>query len=195
MGFYLNKYNLKLLHNKSEMQGENQKKIDDFSSWAEALQKVFRKKPKKAENEFMLLCKVKKQEDSEDEKLKAEMREKAKKRKLKRQYHEMAHVKPDPLKKDHEQYLKRIATKGVVHLFTAIEKHRKSTGKDLKQCRTESQRDKVRAKMLKKNFSDIVEGGVVTSNENKEDSKKAGWKVLSDDFMPKGEVQDWDKED
>jgi len=176
------------------MQGEMQKTIEDCSAWAEAMQKVFRKKPKLAEKEFMLLCKVKKQEDSDSE-LKAELRKKAEKRKNKRKHHEMAHVKPDPLKKDHENNLKRIATKGVVQLFTVIEKHRKSTGKDLKQCRTESQRDKVRAKMLKKNYSDIVEGGIVKSNEDKKDSKKAGWKVLSDDFMPKGEVKDWDKED
>lgn len=64
--------------------------------------------------------------------------------------------------------------------------------KELKKCKTEGQRDKIREKVLKKNFSDIVEGGVVDKNE---DSKKGGWKVLQDDFMPKGEVKEWDNED
>jgi len=176
------------------MQGHAQETMtidNECSSWAEAMQKVFRKKPKIPEGQFMLLCKVKKQDDSEQER-KAELKERAKKKKLKRKFHEMARVKPDPLKKDQEMRLRKIATKGVVHLYRQIEKHRKGMNKELKKCKTEGQRDKIREKVLKKNFSDIVEGGVVDKNE---DSKKGGWKVLQDDFMPKGEVKEWDNED
>lgn len=117
---------------------------------------------------------------------------------MKRKHDEMARTKPDALEKDYELNLRRIATRGVVQLFTAVQKHQKTLDSKLKRAKTEGKKEKVMKTVNKKDFLDMLEDKKPASSTAAatKDEKEPAWKVLRDDFVTsKGEMQDWDKDD
>lgn len=157
-------------------------KDDVDVGWADAISKIFRKS---SSLETTIVCKVKNKEDSEAAK---EERKKLKKRnRKKRKWKEMCKVKPNVLDKDYEQNLRKIATKGVVQLFNAVQNHQKEIENKLKKAKTEGKREKVMKSVKKNDFLDLLDD---KKKENKKD-----WKVVKDSLMENPSMKDWDKED
>ncbi|XP_064600541.1 RRP15-like protein [Liolophura sinensis] len=129
----------------------------------------------------------------------------AEKKKL---WEEMARVKPNPLEKDRERRLQKIATRGVVQLFNAVKKQQKSVEEKLSAVgSSERKRSKVLESVTKGAFLDLLRGtrvnvskdGAVKSRKPQqtppEDTAEEGkWDILREDFMMGATLKDWDKE-
>ena len=104
-------------------------------------------------------------------------------------------VKPNPLQRDIERKLQRIATKGVVQLFNAVQKQQKLVeGKLSVAGSSEVKKSKALKTVTKGGFLDMLKP---LNKDNIDDSsvdKEPSWKILRDDYMMGAKLKDWDKE-
>ncbi|XP_069118583.1 RRP15-like protein [Argopecten irradians] len=120
----------------------------------------------------------------------------------KRLWEAMGRTKPDPLERDKEKALQRMAQRGVVQLFNAVRKQQKileekSTGL------TEAKKAKVVGNLTKGKFLDILKGteSNVKAQPDKELDKvkireepEGKWSILREDFMMGAKMKDWDQQ-
>ncbi|WAR18819.1 RRP15-like protein [Mya arenaria] len=117
----------------------------------------------------------------------------------------MSRSKPDPLDREKERRLQKIATRGVVQLFNAVKKQQKTVEDEIQQVGgSERKRDKVMAGMTRDRFLNILQGTgktqhntqnakKVKTEDNQASEKK--WSALRDDFMMGARMKDWDREE
>ncbi|CAH6789642.1 RRP15-like protein [Phodopus roborovskii] len=175
------------------------------SGWADAMAKILNKKT--SSNKSTILPKNKELE-KEKEKLKQERLEKRKQLDKKREWEMMCRVKPDVVRdKEAERNLQRIATRGVVQLFNAVQKHQRNVGEKVKEAGGSIRKQaKLMSSVSKKDFISVLRGmGGTNENSSAGKNPKAkqtevkseegpGWKILQDDFMMGASMKDWDKE-
>ncbi|PRD26902.1 UNVERIFIED_CONTAM: Rrp15 [Trichonephila clavipes] len=117
------------------------------------------------------------------------------KQRLKAQWEAMCHVKPDITKRERERELVKIATRGVVHLFNAVEQHQKT----VKNPKKAEKNKKI--SVMKGNFMDLLKEHPKKDKEIHEDptvkkvKHEETWSILKDNFMMGAEMKDWDKDD
>ncbi|XP_075845529.1 RRP15-like protein [Microtus pennsylvanicus] len=173
------------------------------SGWADAMAKILNKKTPKSKPTILT-----KNKELEKEKLKQERLEKRKQLDKKREWEMLCRVKPDVVQdKETERNLQRIATRGVVQLFNAVQKHQKNVGEKVKEAGGSIRKQaKLMSTVSKKDFISVLRG-VDGTNENHSAGKNPkarqteakseegpGWKILRDDFMMGASMKDWDKE-
>uniref|UniRef100_A0A8C7BL34 RRP15-like protein n=1 Tax=Neovison vison TaxID=452646 RepID=A0A8C7BL34_NEOVI len=174
--------------------------------WADAMAKILNKKTPKSQSTIL----VKNRElEKEKEKLKQERLEKRKQLDKKREWEMMCRVKPDVVKdKETERNLQRIATRGVVQLFNAVQKHQKNVDEKVKEAGSSiRKRAKLISTVSKKDFISVLRGMDASTSEKsstgknlkaKQTEAKAeegpGWTILRDDFMMGASMKDWDQE-
>ncbi|XP_060552260.1 RRP15-like protein [Ruditapes philippinarum] len=92
----------------------------------------------------------------------------------------MCRSKPDPLQRDKERQLQKIATRGVVQLFNAVRKQQKIVEDEIQQVgMSERKKDKIMEGMTKDKFLTLLKG---TSKTNVKAEKMKDWdKEESDD--------------
>merc|ERR1719244_928878 len=115
-----------------------------------------------------------------------------------------ARTKPSVLERNHERRLAKIATRGVVQLFNAIEKQQKEDFSEVAESGEKKRKSWGDYKeMDKDSFLDMLKGAApktkLKANKVKvkdEDDDEGGskWDVLQDDYMMGGKLGDWDKE-
>ncbi|TYZ51933.1 hypothetical protein PybrP1_006673 [[Pythium] brassicae (nom. inval.)] len=87
-----------------------------------------------------------------------------------------------------DRRLRGIATKGVVALFNAIEKHQHQSGK-----KTDEKSDKKVKEMSKDNFLGLLKASQkATSEPTAAAASKTAWSVVQDDYMMGAKLKDWD---
>ncbi|MEJ1270533.1 transforming growth factor beta 2 [Cricetulus griseus] len=175
------------------------------SGWADAMAKILNKKTPSSKPTILT---KNKELEKEKEKLKQERLEKRKQLDKKREWEMMCRVKPDVVKdKEAERNLQRIATRGVVQLFNAVQKHQRNVGEKVKEAGGSiRKRAKLMSTVSKKDFISVLRG-MDSTNENSsaatnpkarqtemKSEEGPGWKILQDDFMMGASMKDWDKE-
>ncbi|XP_012315104.1 RRP15-like protein [Aotus nancymaae] len=189
-----------------ENEDDAESNIGTNTGWADAMAKVLSKKT--PESKPTILVKNKKLE-KEKEKLKQERQEKIKQRDKRMEWEMMCRVKPDVVQdKETERNLQRIATRGVVQLFNAVQKHQKNVDEKVKEAGSSiRKRTKLISTVSKKDFISVLRGMDESTNETTSSKKKPkakqtevkseegpGWTILRDDFMMGASMKDWDKE-
>ncbi|XP_014705362.1 RRP15-like protein [Equus asinus] len=173
--------------------------------WADAMAKILNKKTPKSKPTILV---KNKELEKEKEKLKQERLEKRKQLDKKREWEMMCRVKPDVVKdKETERNLQRIATRGVVQLFNAVQKHQKNVDEKMKEAGGSiRKRAKLISTVSKKDFINVLRGMDANTNEKSSTGKSSkanqtekaeegpGWTILRDDFMMGASMKDWDKE-
>ncbi|XP_007950665.1 RRP15-like protein [Orycteropus afer afer] len=176
------------------------------TGWADAMAKILNKKTPKSKSTILI---KNKELEKEKEKLKQERLEKRKQLDKKREWEMMCRVKPDVVKdKETERNLQRIATRGVVQLFNAVQKHQKNVDEKVKEAGGSiRKRAKLVSTVSKKDFISVLRGMDGSTNEKSSTGKNSnakqtevkseespGWNILRDDFMMGASMKDWDKE-
>ncbi|XP_036787759.1 RRP15-like protein isoform X2 [Manis pentadactyla] len=145
--------------------------------WADAMAKVLSKKT--PQNQSTILVKNKELE-KEKEKLKQERLEKRKQLDKKREWEMMCRVKPDVKDKETERNLQRIATRGVVQLFNAVQKHQKNVDEKVKEAGGSiRKRAKLISTVSKKDFISVLRGMDGSTNEKSSTGKNSKAKQQS----------------
>ncbi|XP_029791516.1 RRP15-like protein [Suricata suricatta] len=176
------------------------------AGWADAMAKILNKKTPRSKPTIL----VKNRElEKEKERLKQERLEKRKQLDKKREWEMMCRVKPDVVKdKETERNLQRIATRGVVQLFNAVQKHQKNVDEKVKEAGSSiRKRAKLISTVSKKDFISVLRGMDASTSEKSLTGKNPkakqtegrseegpGWTILRDDFMMGASMKDWDKE-
>ncbi|KAL4145308.1 hypothetical protein KRP22_014426 [Phytophthora ramorum] len=93
---------------------------------------------------------------------------------------------PDHSTAAQDRKLRMIATKGVVALFNAIEKHQHQNGKK------DDKDDKKVKEMSKDNFLGLLKAS--QQKTAKAPAAKSSWSVVQDDFMMGAKLKDWDNQ-
>lgn len=175
------------------------------AGWADAMAKILNKKTPKSKPTILV---KNKELEKEKEKLKQERQERRKQLDKKREWEMMCRVKPDVVKdKDAERNLQRIATRGVVQLFNAVQKHQKNVDEKVKEAGSSMRkRAKLISTVSKKDFISVLRGvdgstGEKSLTGRSSEAKQTevreegpGWTILRDDFMMGASMKDWDKE-
>ncbi|CAG2235410.1 RRP15-like protein [Mytilus edulis] len=201
--------------------GEEEVETDSKKGLADAMAKILSKSVPlhkqvilaKGTTDRKLERKRKKKEEEDDEK-----HEDKTSLEKKRLWEQMAKIKPDPLERDKERALQRIAQRGVVQLFNAVRKQQKILKEQLDDAGpTEAKKSKALGKMTKGKFLDLLKGQTVANVSNQrmnmkteikqvkncramknesdeEGSNKKKWDILRDDYMMGAKMKDWDKE-
>lgn len=130
-------------------------------------------------------------------------------------------IKPDKIKdKNRELVFKKIATRGVVQLFNAVQAQQKDITKRVESEKLDHKRDEILNNINKRVFLDVLMGGPKAKselvdnpvkNEKKEEdtdsedepgnkngpTKSSTWNVLKDNFMfaNKKTTKNWDQEE
>ncbi|KAM4814913.1 RRP15-like protein [Thomomys bottae] len=169
--------------------------------WADAMAKILNKKTPKSKPTILI---KNKELEKEKEKLKQERLEKRKQLDKKQEWEMMCRVKPDVVKdKETERNLQRIATRGVVQLFNAVQKHQKNVDEKIKEAGGSIRKQaKLISSVSKKDFISVLRGTERNTNEKNSKTKQSavkseegpGWTILRDDFMMGASMKDWDKE-
>ncbi|XP_007173587.2 RRP15-like protein [Balaenoptera acutorostrata] len=174
--------------------------------WADAMAKILSKKTPKSKPTILV---KNKELEKEKEKLKQERLEKRKQLDKKREWEMMCRVKPDVVKdKETERNLQRIATRGVVQLFNAVQKHQKNVDEKVKEAGGSiRKRAKLISTVSKKDFISVLRGMDGSTNEKSLTGKNSkakqteakseegpAWTILRDNFMMGASMKDWDKE-
>ncbi|XP_045665575.1 RRP15-like protein [Ursus americanus] len=174
--------------------------------WADAMAKILNKKTPRSKPTILV---KNKELEKEKEKLKQERLEKRKQLDKKREWEMMCRVKPDVVKdKETERNLQRIATRGVVQLFNAVQKHQKNVDEKVKEAGSSiRKRAKLISTVSKKDFISVLRGMDASTSEKSSTGKNLkakqtevkseegpGWTILRDDFMMGASMKDWDKE-
>ncbi|XP_047564918.1 RRP15-like protein [Lutra lutra] len=169
--------------------------------WADAMAKILNKKTPKVNPLFW--------SKTESWKRKKKRLEKRKQLDKKREWEMMCRVKPDVVKdKETERNLQRIATRGVVQLFNAMQKHQKNVDEKVKEAGSSiRKRAKLISTVSKKDFISVLRGMDASTSEKSSTGKNLkakqtevkseegpGWTILRDDFMMGASMKDWDKE-
>ncbi|XP_043780162.1 RRP15-like protein [Cervus elaphus] len=176
------------------------------AGWADAMARILNKKIPESKPTIL----VRNRElEKEKEKLKRERLEKRKQLDKKREWEMMCRVKPDVVKdKETERNLQRIATRGVVQLFNAVQKHQKNVDEKVKEAGGSiRKRAKLISSVSKKDFINVLRGMDGNASEKTSAGKNSkakqteakseegpGWTILRDDFMMGASMKDWDKE-
>lgn len=168
------------------------------AGWADAMSKILGR-PATTTTKPIVLSRSKAYKKAKD----AQKEETVKKQNLaqeKRIKVNMGREIPQPLKKDFERNLVKIATRGVVQLFNAVEKRQKLREDMLKEAGgSERKREKAEASFSKGEFLDMLKGGYAnTDTEPRKmtsEKEKPAWSVLKDNFMMGATMKDWDKEE
>ncbi|XP_055275861.1 RRP15-like protein [Moschus berezovskii] len=176
------------------------------AGWADAMARVLSKKIPESRPTILVRNK---ELEKEKEKLKQERLEKRKQLDKKREWEMMCRVKPDVVKdKETERNLQRIATRGVVQLFNAVQKHQKNVDEKVKEAGGSiRKRAKLISSVSKKDFISVLRGMDGSASEKNSAGKNSkakqtevkseegpGWTILRDDFMMGASMKDWDKE-
>ncbi|XP_048392848.1 RRP15-like protein [Stegostoma tigrinum] len=195
-----------------DSQTELREETADLSSanpnagWADAMARILNKKV--PENKPIILAKNK-EKLKEKEKRKEAMLERMKQRDKKKEWEQMCRVKPNVAEdRETERAFRKIATRGVVQLFNAVQKHQVSVDKKIKEVgRSEQKRAKLLSSVSKKDFISVLRGSRPNVHQDSaprpvnsikqvkvksEDS--TAWNILRDDFMMGATMKDWDKE-
>ncbi|XP_004391397.2 RRP15-like protein [Trichechus manatus latirostris] len=174
--------------------------------WADAMAKILNKKTPKTKPGILM---KNKELEKEKETLKRERLEKRKQLDRRREWEMMCRVQPDVVKdKETERNLQRIATRGVVQLFNAVQKHQKNVDEKVKEAGGSiRKRAKLISTVSKKDFISVLRGTDGSTNEKSSAGKKSkakqtevkseespGWNIFRDDFMMGASMRDWDKE-
>ncbi|EFB18248.1 hypothetical protein PANDA_012227, partial [Ailuropoda melanoleuca] len=174
--------------------------------WADAMAKILNRKTPRSKPTILV---KNKELEKEKEKLKQERLEKRKQLDKKREWEMMCRVKPDVVKdKETERNLQRIATRGVVQLFNAVQKHQKNVDEKVKEAGSSiRKRAKLISTVSKKDFISVLRGMDASASEKSSTGKNLkakptevkseegpGWTILRDDFMMGASMKDWDKE-
>ncbi|KAK7104848.1 hypothetical protein V1264_019503 [Littorina saxatilis] len=122
----------------------------------------------------------------------------------KKEWENIGRVKPNVLEKEKERNLQKVATRGVVQLFNAVQQQQNIMGEKLSEAgSSERRRDKALGSLNKKSFLDLLDNTKATKaqstklkREIKQETDDSGtWSILRDDFMMGARMKDWDKED
>ena len=90
-----------------------------------------------------------------------------------------------------ERKLNRLAVKGVVQLFNAVQGQQKSLKRDLQTAgKSQAKREKVFKAIDKEEFMEKVEK--VDLEEEEDEGPK--WNILRDDYMTGAKMKDWDRD-
>ncbi|XP_069315592.1 RRP15-like protein isoform X2 [Eulemur rufifrons] len=180
--------------------------VETNMGWAYAMAKILNKKVPNSRYAILLRNKAL---EKEKEKLKQERLEKKNQRDKRLEWEMMRRVKPDVVKdKETERNLQRIATRGVVQLFNAVQKHQKNVDEKVKEAGNSiRKRAKLISAVSKKDFISVLRGMDGSTNETSSTGKNPkakqaevkseegpGWTILRDDFMMGASMKDWDKE-
>ncbi|XP_011759484.1 RRP15-like protein isoform X3 [Macaca nemestrina] len=160
-----------------ENENDRESSVGTNTGWADAMAKVLNKKT--PESKPTILVKNKKLE-KEKEKLKQERLEKIKQRDKRLEWEMMCRVKPDVVQdKETERNLQRIATRGVVQLFNAVQKHQKNVDEKVKEAGSSMRkRAKLISTVSKKDFISVLRGMDGSTNETTSSKKKPKAKQL-----------------
>ncbi|KAL4238981.1 pre-60S ribosomal particles component [Mactra antiquata] len=135
----------------------------------------------------------------------------------------MCRSKPDPLNRQKERNLQKVATRGVVQLFNAVRKQQKVVEEEIEMVgKSERKKDKVMEGMTKDKFLSILKGTANTNVQNTPVEDKPTdngsaeqdddddddddddyddsindkkWGALRDDYMMGAKIKDWGKQD
>lgn len=180
--------------------------VGTSAGWADAMAKVLNKKIPKSKPTILV---KNKELEKEKERLKQERLEKRKQLDKKREWEMMCRVKPDVVQdKEPERNLQRIATRGVVQLFNAVQKHQKNVDEKVKEAGGSIRKHaKLLSAVSKKDFISVLRGVDGAPNEKSSTGKNSkakqtevkaeegpGWTILRDDFMLGATMKDWDRE-
>uniref|UniRef100_A0A2K5QDE6 RRP15-like protein n=1 Tax=Cebus imitator TaxID=2715852 RepID=A0A2K5QDE6_CEBIM len=167
-----------------ENEDDAESNIGTNASWADAMAKVLKKKT--PESKSTILVKNKKLE-KEKEKLKQERQEKIKEHDNRMEWEMMCRVKQG------DRNLQRIAMRGVVQLFNAVQKHQKNVDVKVKEAGSSiRKRTKLITTVSKKDF--ISQKKPKAKQTEVKSAEGPGWTILSDDFMMGASMKDWNKE-
>ncbi|OWF53394.1 hypothetical protein KP79_PYT10492 [Mizuhopecten yessoensis] len=120
----------------------------------------------------------------------------------KRLWEAMGRRKPDPLEREKEKALQKIAQRGVVQLFNAVRKQQKIL-EESSAGLTEAKKAKVVGNLTKGKFLDILKGtesNVSSQPDTEQTNVKVKeepddkWSILREDFMMGAKMKDWDKQ-
>uniref|UniRef100_A0A8C6QMH7 RRP15-like protein n=1 Tax=Nannospalax galili TaxID=1026970 RepID=A0A8C6QMH7_NANGA len=171
------------------------------TGWADAMAKILNKKTPARKPSILI---KNKELEREKEKLKQERLEKRRQLDKKREWEMMCRVKPDVVKdKETERNLQRIATRGVVQLFNAVQKHQKNVDEKVKEAGGSIRKQaKLISTVSKKDFISVLRGmdGNASGKSPKagqtavKSEEGPGWSILRDDFMMGASMKDWDKD-
>lgn len=176
------------------------------TGWANAMAKILNKKTPTSKPTILIKNKAL---EKEKERLKQERLQKRKQLDKNREWEMMCRAKPDVVRdKDTERNLQRIATRGVVQLFNAVQKHQKNVDEKVKEAGgSVRKRAKLVSSVSKRDFISVLRGMDGTTSEksspgknpkNKQTEVKSAedpsWSILRDDFMMGASMKDWDKE-
>lgn len=174
------------------------------AGWADAMAKILSKKTPRSKPTILV---KNKELEKEKEKLKQERLEKRKQLDKKREWEMMCRVKPDVVQdKETERNLQRIATRGVVQLFNAVQKHQKNVDEKVKEAGSSvRKRAKLISTVSKRDFISVLRGLDGSANEKSSAGRNAkaaqseasdegpAWTILRDDFMMGASMKDWDR--
>ncbi|XP_012510862.1 PREDICTED: RRP15-like protein [Propithecus coquereli] len=191
-------------YNENENTAESN--VETNMGWAYAMAKILNKKIPVGRRTILIRNKAL---EKEKLKLKQERLEKRKQRDKRLEWETMHRVKPDVVKdKETERNLQRIATRGVVQLFNAVQKRQKNVDEKVKEARNSiRKRCKLISAVSKEDFISVLRGMDGSTNETSSAGKNPkakqaevkseegpGWTILRDDFMMGASMKDWDKE-
>lgn len=183
------------------------------TGWADAMAKVLAM-GKNSEKTVGVLSKAKKdnakEKDSEGKVLEPLALRKARKREL----DSIGRSMPNPLQRNAERTLTKIATRGVVQLFNAVREQQKDMKSQLRQAGGSFRKqEKVLKTINKANFINMLSGKATVEGEEppvkrsrveeaeeeeeeveEGEQKQSSWNILRDDFMLGAKMKDWDQE-
>lgn len=195
---------------------EDEDEVDEEGNtgWADAMAKVLAM-GKNSEKTVGVLSKAKKdnakEKDSEGKVLEPLALRKARKREV----DSIGRSMPNPLQRNAERTLTKIATRGVVQLFNAVREQQKDMKSQLRQAGGSFRKqEKVLKTINKASFINMLSGKAMVEGEepaekrsrveNKEaeeeeeveekEQKQSSWNILRDDFMLGAKMKDWDQE-
>uniref|UniRef100_A0A2K5F390 RRP15-like protein n=1 Tax=Aotus nancymaae TaxID=37293 RepID=A0A2K5F390_AOTNA len=183
-----------------EADNEGDADVGTNTGWADAMAKVFNKRTPESKPTILVKNKLEKKK----EKLKQEKLEKIKQHDKRLEWETMCRVKPD----QRDGNLQRIATRGVVQLCNAVQKHQKNVDEKVKDAESSIRKcAKLISTVSEKDFINVLRGmggstNETTSSRKKPKTKQAevkseeglGWTILCDEFMMGASMKDWGKE-
>ncbi|XP_055437889.1 RRP15-like protein isoform X2 [Bubalus kerabau] len=148
------------------------------AGWADAMARVLSRKIPESKPAILVRNK---ELEKDKEKLKQERLEKRKQLDKKREWEMMCRVKPDVVKdKETERNLQRIATRGVVQLFNAVQKHQKNVDEKVKEAGGSiRKRAKLISSVSKKDFISVLRGMDGSASEKNSAGKNSKAKQIA----------------
>lgn len=197
-----------------EDSGEEEEERDEEgnSGWADAMAKVLAM-GRNSEKTVSVLSKAKKDNAKHKDEAGKLLEPLAVRKAKKRTLDSIGRSRPDPLNRNAERTLAKIATRGVVQLFNAVRDQQKDMKTQLKQAGGSFRKqEKVLKTINKTNFINMLSGKAMDDVsepqekrsrqeeqeeelEEQEQDKQSSWDILREDFMLGAKMKDWDKEE